>query len=118
MFYVNLNEIESIEYRKALNVYHYIITHNEDFRTLHKVVEPNTLIKPEVIDFSRITKFGYRLVKLSNGYYTYAYYALGLSYEYEHNNQKAIENYKKYVKLEHDQGLINAVNNKIKQLQK
>ena len=50
--------------------------------------------------------------------YTYAYYALGLSYEYEHNNQKAIENYKKYVKLEHDQGLINAVNNKIKQLQK
>lgn len=38
MFYVNLNEIESIEYRKALNVYHYIITHNEDFRTFHKVV--------------------------------------------------------------------------------
>ena len=64
MFYVNLNEIESIEYRRALNVYHYIITHNEDFRTLHKVVEPNTLIKPKVIDFSRITKFGYRLVKL------------------------------------------------------
>ena len=77
MFYVNLNEIESIEYRKALNVYHYIITHNEDFRTLHKVVEPNTLIKPEVIDFSRITKFGYRLVKLSNGYYTYAYKEYG-----------------------------------------
>ena len=77
MFYVNLNEIESIEYRKALNVYHYIITHNEDFRTLHKVVEPNTLIKPKVIDFSRITKFGYRLVKLSNGYYTYAYKEYG-----------------------------------------
>lgn len=70
MFYVNLNEIESIEYRKALNVYHYIITHNEDFRTFHKVVEPNTLIKPEVIDFSSVAKFGYRLVKLSNGYYT------------------------------------------------
>ena len=77
MFYVNLNEIESIEYRRALNVYHYIITHNEDFRTLHKVVEPNTLIKPKVIDFSRITKFGYRLVKLSNGYYTYAYKEYG-----------------------------------------
>ena len=77
MFCVNLNEIESIEYRKALNVYHYIITHNEDFRTLHKVVEPNTLIKPKVIDFSRITKFGYRLVKLSNGYYTYDYKEYG-----------------------------------------
>ena len=38
--------------------------------------------------------------------------------EYEHNNHQTIENYKKYVKLEHDQGLINAVNNKIKQLQK
>ncbi len=77
MFYVNLNEIESIEYRKALNVYHYIITHREDFRTFHKVVEPNTLIKPEVIDFSSVAKFGYRLVKLSNGYYTYAYKEYG-----------------------------------------
>lgn len=74
MFYVNLNEIQSIEYRKALNVYHYIITHKEDFRTFHKVVEPNTLIKPEVIDFSSVAKFGYHLVKLSNGYYTYKEY--------------------------------------------
>lgn len=77
MFYVDLNEIESIKYRRALNVYHYIITHNEDFRTLHKVVEPNTLIKPEVIDFSSVAKFGYRLVKLSNGYYTYVYKEYG-----------------------------------------
>ena len=58
MFYVNLNEIQSIEYRKALNVYHYIITHKEGFRTFYKVVEPNTLIKPEVIDFSSGAKFG------------------------------------------------------------
>lgn len=77
MFYVNLNEIESIEYRKALNVYHYIITHKEGFRTFYKVVEPNTLIKPEVIDFSSVAKFGYHLVKLSNGYYTYAYKEYG-----------------------------------------
>lgn len=58
-----------------------------------------------------------KVISIDNKY-TYAYYALGLAYEYEHNNSKAVDNYKKYVQLEKDQGLISAVNSKIKQLEK
>ena len=38
MFYVDLNEIESIKYRRALNVYHYIITHNKTLERCTKLL--------------------------------------------------------------------------------
>ena len=81
------------------------------------IIKPMLKLNSSIVKLTDAVDCFNKVVSIDTDY-TYAYYAVGLSYEYEHNNQKAIENYKKYVKLEHDQGLINAVNNKIKQLQK
>ena len=50
--------------------------------------------------------------------YSYAYYALGITYEKAENYAEAIANYEKFIELISDKGIQNSVKAKINELKK
>lgn len=75
------------------------------------------LLLANLKDYDSCIKCFEKVIELSPEY-PYAYYSLGLAYEQKGNKDKALEYYYLYTGLESDENVLNAVNQRIKNLEK